>query len=279
MPLTATIEDLAGTLVSRATAIELFLWCRSAEISADRAGLLCARDINAAASAFLKLSSGLTTTNVSADLTTYMSQVDALASSPVARQKPRDDDDTLECFSTHPYAPLRMRALVAYAKSDAYEQALGRTGLGTMLKIDDAEAIVERDLELMEPSYLEEKTAQAELMRRVLFLAGMAVAHANNEVHEKETRALTALLGVDAMYAPPSLEKIKAELELKLVQAKNETNKLSRTQLVQHLTIIAAADGVVDDVELACMYTIAGKLDVPPLVIDETLRASASPMD
>lgn len=279
MPLTATIEDMAGTLVSRAIAIELFLWCRSAEISADRAGLLCARDINAAASAFLKLSSGLSTTHVTADLTTYMSQVDALASSPVARQKPRDDDDTLECFSTHPYSPLRMRALVAYAKSDAYEKALGRSGMGTTLTIDDAENIVERDLELMEPSYLEEKTPQAELMRRVLFLAGMSVAHANHVVHEKETKALTALLGVDAMYAPPPLAKINEELEQKLAQAKAETNQLARTQLVQHLTIIAAADGVVDEVELACMYAIAAKLAVPPMVVDETLRASATPMD
>lgn len=279
MPLTATIEDLAGTLVSRSTAIELFLWCRSAEISADRAGLVCARDINAAASAFLKLSSGLTNANVTADLTTYMSQVDALASSPVARQKPRDDDDTLECFSTHPYAPLRMRALVAYSKSDAYEKALGRSGMGSAIKIEDTEAIVERDLELMEPSYLEEKTPQAELMRRVLFLAGMTVAHANNELHEKETKALTALLGVDAMWQPPPVEKITAELDEKLKQAKAETSKLARTQLVQHLTIIAAADGVVDPVELECMYGIAGKLDVPPLVVDETLRASAAPMD
>src|SRR4051812_6997581 len=168
MPLTASIEDMAGPLVSRQMAIELYLWCRSAEISADRAGLLCARDLTAAASSFLKLSSGLSRVNVTDDLTHYMSQVDALASSPVARQKPRDDDDSLECFSTHPYGPLRVRALVAYAKSDAYEKAQGRTGLGTAIKIDDAEAIVERDLELMEASYLEEKTPSAELMRRVL---------------------------------------------------------------------------------------------------------------
>ena len=279
MPLTASIEDLAGPLVSRAVAIELYLWCRSAEISADRAGLVCARDINAAASAFLKLSSGLSTTNVTGDLSTYMSQIDALASSPVARQKPRDDDDTLECFNTHPYAPLRMRALVAYAKSDAYEKALGRTGLGTTLSIDQAEELVERDLELMEPSYLEEKTPQAELMRRVLFLAGMSVAHADDKVHEKETKALTALLGVDAMWSPPPLEKIRSELEEKLTQARAETGRLARTQLVQHLTIVAAADGVVDAAELECMYAIAGKLEVPPMVVDETLRASAAPMD
>lgn len=279
MPLTATIEDLAGPLVARATAIELYLWCRSAEISADRAGLVCARDLTAAASAFLKLSSGLTRASVTDDLSSYTAQIDTLASTPVARQKPRDDDDTLECFNTHPYAPLRMRALVAYAKSDAYHRAQGRSGLGTMLKLDDAEAIVERDLELMEPSYLEEKTATAEQLRRVLFLAGMVVAHADGKVHEKETRALTALLGTDALWRPPPLDVIKSELDSKLAEAKQGCSRLARTQLVQHLTIVAAADGAVDQVELEAMYAVAGKLEVSLSVVDETLYASARPMD
>jgi tellurite resistance protein len=279
MPLTATIEDLAGPLVSRSVALELYLWCRSAEISADRAGLVCARDVNAAASSFLKLSSGLSNASITGDLSDYMSQVDSLASSPVARQKPRDDDDTLECFSTHPYAPLRMRALVAYARSDAYDRALGHAGLGTMMKIEDAEAIVERDLELMEPSYLEEKTPAAELMRRLLFLSGMVVADANGHIDERETKALTALLGVDAMYAPPPMAEIQRELAAKIAQAVAEVSRLARTQLVQHLTIVAAADGVVEPVELEAMYAIAGKLEVPPFIVDETLRASAAPMD
>ncbi|MBI1945064.1 MAG: M48 family metalloprotease [Deltaproteobacteria bacterium] len=279
MPLTATIEDLAGPLVSRATAIELYLWCRSAEISADRAGLVCARDVAAAASAFLKLSSGLVRASVTEDLTSYTAQIDTLASTPVARQKPRADDDTLECFNTHPYAPLRMRALVAYAKSDAYDRAQGRSGLGMPLKLEAAEAIVERDLELMEPSYLEEKTPAAEQLRRVLFLAGMVVAHADGKVHEKETRALTALLGTDALWQPPELPAIKGELDTKLIEAKQSCSLLARTQLVQHLTIVAAADGVVEPVELEAMYAVAGKLAVPLTVVDETLRASARPMD
>ena len=67
-------------------------------------------------------------------------------------------------------------------------------------------------------------------MRRVLFLAGMSVAHANHVVHEKETKALTALLGVDAMYAPPPLAKINEALKQKLAQAKAETKQLARAR-------------------------------------------------
>jgi len=155
----------------------------------------------------------------------------------------------------------------------------GRAGLGAAVKIEDAEAIVEWDLELMEPSYLEEKTPNADMMRKALYLAGLYVAHANNELHEKEIKALTALLGSDTMWNPPPPDKIKADLDAKLDEAKATATKLSRTQLVQHLTIVAAADGVVDQVELEAMYHVAGKLDVPAIVIDETLRAAAAPMD
>jgi len=150
MPAVAMVEDMAGTIVSRQKAIELYLWCRSAEISADRAGLACAGRLEAAATAFLKLSSGLSRVDPGLDIADYIQQVESLASSPAARQKPRDDDDTLECFNTHPYGPLRLRALVAFARSAAWARARGEAPAG--MELGDVEAIVERDLSLMEPS-------------------------------------------------------------------------------------------------------------------------------
>src|SRR5687768_2985696 len=100
MPLVAIIEDLGGTLVSRPTSLQLYIWCRAAEISADRVGLVCAQDPEAAASGFFKIASGLSSPRVKTDLEAYAKQVDSLASSPEARSEPRDDDDTLDCFST-----------------------------------------------------------------------------------------------------------------------------------------------------------------------------------
>ena len=40
MPHTAKVEDLAGPLVSRANALRLYVWCRSAEISGIGASLV-----------------------------------------------------------------------------------------------------------------------------------------------------------------------------------------------------------------------------------------------
>lgn len=283
MPSVAMIEDMAGTIVSRAKAIELYLWCRSAEISADRAGLACGGSLEVAATSFLKLSSGLGTVDASLDLTSYISQVDSLASSPAARKKPRDDDDSLDCFSTHPYAPLRLRALAAFARSDAWQKIKGGTGMGAVMSLDDAEGLVERDLELMEASYLEEKGDESEALRRTLFLAALCVAWADGTIDPREQKAVVALLGDDvrhnALWGTPTLDEAKKELADKIEKAKKDASLIRRTQLVQHLTIVAAADGIVTDAERAEMEKTALGLGVPTDIIDHTLRAAASPMD
>src|SRR3954468_1606746 len=219
MPTTAMMEDMGGQIVSRPTSLQLYLWCRTAELSADRIGMVCAKDHEAAASGFFKLASGLSSPRVKADLEAYARQVESLASVPEARKEVRDDDDSLDCFSTHPYSPLRVRAVVAFAKSKTYQDAIGMAADGGAISLDDVEAIVERDLEMMEPSYLEEKTVKSELMRKVLFNSGMLVAAANGKIEESEIKALTALLGDDYTTKVPDIERVKKEIEPLLDQA------------------------------------------------------------
>lgn len=276
MPHTAMVEDLAGTLVSRPISLQLFIWCRAAELSADRIGLVCAQDPVAAASGFFKLASGLSSPRVKTDLEAYSKQVDSLASTPEARKEPRDDDDTLDCFSTHPYSPLRVRAVVAFSKSKTYLDAIGKSGAG--ISDDDLEAVVDRDLDMMQPSYLEEKTAQSELMRKALFLGGLTIAASSGEVHKNEIAALTALLGADYTETTPKVEDAKRDLEAVLLKTK-DVPLGTRAQLVQHLTIIAAADGVVDPNEVGEMHRIANAIGVDAQVVEQTLAGAASPMD
>lgn len=277
MPSTATVEDMAGILVSRETRLRLFLWCRAAELSADRAGLICAPDPEAAATGFFKLASGLSSPRVRADLEAYATQVDSLASAPGARLKPRDDDDTLDCFSTHPYSPLRVRAVVAFSRSRVYAEATGRPTAGT-LSDDELESVVSADFGLMEPSYLEEKSAEADLMRRALHRAGVCVAAANGEIAPSEQEALAALLGKEQLFGGLDPQKARTELDA-LVPDVLKVSFARRAQLVQHLTIVAAADGQVEPAELAEMHRIAGAFQVSPFVVEQTLSASARPLD
>jgi hypothetical protein len=277
MPVTATIEDIGGTLVSRAVQLRLFVWCRAAEVSADRAGLLCAADPETAATAFFKLSSGLSRPGIKADLDAFASQVEALASAPSAAQEVRDDDDTLDCFSTHPYTPVRVRALLAFGRSSAFQQYLGKPS-GGGLGLDEVEQVVERDLALMEPSYLEDRGEVADRMRRGLYCGGVSVAAAHDGISSEELAALRALLGAKQAQTPDDLDKLKGELE-ELLTALADAPFAHRAQLVQHLTVIAGVDGHVAEEEYAEMARIAERLSVPVSVIDQTLAGAASPMD
>jgi Zn-dependent protease with chaperone function/uncharacterized tellurite resistance protein B-like protein len=280
MPATAMMEDYAGPIVGHTLALELYLWCRAAELSADRIGLVCTRDPEAAASSFFKLASGMASPRVKTDLETFAAQVESLASVPQAREEPRENDDTLDCFTTHPYSPVRVRALVAFSKSRAYQRATGHAETG--LTDEDVAAIIDRDLKLMEPSYLEEKTAVSKMLRKLLYHAGVVVAAANSHIVEKEVLALRALLGadmVDEAIDAPDLGKLQSDLEKLAAEAVKDAPFAERARLLQHLTIIAAADGEVDDKELEAMTRIAALLQVDPVVIHQTMSGAAQPMD
>jgi hypothetical protein len=53
----------------------------------------------------------------------------------------------------------------------------------------------------------------------------------------------------------------------------------ARRRRGEDVPIIAAADGSIHEQELEVMYGAARDLDVPLTIVDETLRAAASPMD
>jgi len=280
MPITATLTDVGGRFVTRPVQLKLYLWCRAAEVSADRAGVACAGGADPAAMALFKLASGLGGGAISADLDAFTSQLDALLASPAACADARDEEEVLDCFDTHPYSPLRVRAIAAYAKSAPFARALGKPTTGTAAA-EDLERVVERDLAIMEPNYLEDPSEESTAMRRLLYCAGVAVAAANGEIHANELRALRALLGakhVDLPRKDEDLEAIRKELAEKLVAGKTWP-VAARAQIVQHATIIAAADGVVQPSELAVLFDVAEALEIDPDVIDQTLHGAAAPMD
>jgi Zn-dependent protease with chaperone function/uncharacterized tellurite resistance protein B-like protein len=277
MPITAALQEMGVPFVSRPMAIKLYAWCRAAELSADRIGLVCAQDPEAAASGFFKLASGMASERVRPDLTSFARQIESLAAAPEAREAPRDDDDTLDCFSTHPYNPVRVRAVWAFGRSSPYLDAVGYT-MEQPLTIEQVESLVERDLDLMEPIYLQEKSSTADTLRRLLFTAGIAVANAFNGVEDSELDALSKLLGPDYRDAPDNPETIVADLDDRIEAAK-ECSLAQRAQLISHLTIVAAADGEVQGEELRIMESIAHKLGVNPKIIHYTIQGAMHPID
>ena len=276
MPVTAMVEEMGIPFVSRHVSLKLYAWCRSAELSADRIGLLCAQDPQAAASGFFKLASGMASPRVVPDLATFARQVESLASAPEAREK-ESDEDTLDCFSTHPYNPVRVRAVWAFSRSKPFLDAMGRSSLDAWT-LDQVEALVDSDMQLMEPTYLQEKNQNSDVLRRLLYTAGVAVAAASGGVEASELDAIGRLLGSDHADTPGDVEKVLRDLDGRIADAL-AVPLLYRAQLVQHLTIVAAADGQVSEAELQVMEEIATRLEVGAGVVHETIRGAMHPID
>ena len=72
-----------------------------------------------------------------------------------------------------------------------------------------------------------------------------------------------------------TIEEARKELEEKLDASKSSSTLRQRGQFIQHLTVIAAADGDVAKEEMIEME----RLDVDPMIIHQTLRAATQPLD
>lgn len=277
MPLTTSVGDAAGRIVPLETTLKLFKWSRAAEFSADRAGLICAKDLDASVSAFFKLASGLNFP-INLDHTKgFLTQINSLVLSPIARPHLNPDDENADCFHTHPFGPLRVRALMRFASTSAYVEHVGK-GIVELSAVD-LERLTAEDLKMMDPDYLQEKTTQAAGLRDLLFTAGYLLAHVDGEAKASEMEALATLLGQDRVETKGSVELAEKKLDSLVDDVKKNCSLVDRTRLMQHLVIIAFADGKVNEKEVTFMEKTAGSLDVNPAVIVQTIAVANNPMD
>lgn len=94
-------------------------WSRRAEISCDRAGLLCCGSLDAATHALLKLALGSRRLAEQIDLDEYLKQL------AEARQ---GIGDVAELVQSHPYLPKRVAALQLFAQTHFYLSTLTPPG-------------------------------------------------------------------------------------------------------------------------------------------------------
>ncbi len=120
-------EAFIGPLVLPAV-VALNAWSRRAEITCDRAGLLCSQDLEAASRSFIKLAVGSKRLSEEVDMKEFLAQHEESQGS-VGRY--------MEAFQSHPYLPKRIKALQAFADSELYRTAIGQTGGITIDAVDD----------------------------------------------------------------------------------------------------------------------------------------------
>ena len=232
-------------------ALELFAWSRYAEISADRAGAHCAQDMDAVARALFKLSSGLTSKVVEFSLDDFVAQVDDMQTGD---QEPGQGSSQADWFSTHPFSPLRVKALKLFEESELY---------GGKVSKEDLEVGVQAVLSLMEPSYLEAKTDVAEAMRRLLFAGLIAVADATDGISEEELEVFGKFFGKYAFTEKLDIEKIKETLIKRAVEVRAKASQTQCMQVLHDMCTMAQANGGVSETERAELEKVATELGIP----------------
>lgn len=261
------VQALLGgeAAIGGALALSLFAWSRYAEISADRAGLLCCGELRGAASTLFKLASGLHDGHgVRMDIDELMAQVgeltleDAQEAAAGASQSPRAD-----WFATHPFSPLRLSAARLFAESELM--------VAGGLPRDVLEARTDELMILMDPSYLLDTSDAAKEMRRLLLAGGVLVAAASGELSDEELAALEKLLGPGSLPARINVQAIEEDLPRRIEAVKADVPPLRRAQVIRDLCVIALADGHVDEAERRVLHRLAAALEVDGALVERTV--------
>ncbi len=245
-----------------ALALELFAWSRYAEISADRAGAHCAGDLASVARALFRLASGLGGETIRFSLDDFLTQLDEMQ---IDNGEPGLDAPQEDWFLTHPFSPLRVKALQLFHQSELAVEG------GTPKA--DLEVAVQSIMSLMEPSYLQGRTEVAEAMRRALFAGALTVAAANGEISDDEIAMFEKFFGQGSYTGSLDVARLTDELPARLAQVRDKATVPQRMQLLRDLCVIAKAEGMVSEGERAVLDRVADGLGVSRRFICQTVDA------
>ena len=254
-------------------ALQLFAWQRYAEVSCDRAGVVAAGGLEAAASALFKLASGLSSGIVHVRIDEFLRQLGDLQEE-AGRLDRADSPARSDWFSTHPFSPMRLRAAELFVRS-----ALSPSPGDTPLSVDQLEAEVHELMTLMDPSYLQSKTDVAEAMRRLLFAGGLLIAGADGDIGQAELEMVAELLGPGSVPPDIDLVAIRATLPQRIAAVVETVPALRRVQIVRDLCLIAGADGAITAAERAIIDDIAQQIGVGQEQVEQFEDAEVSAPD
>ena len=261
---------LAGVLspesnLDRSLILKVFTWQRHAEVSADRAGMLCCGGMEPAARSLFKLASGLRAAPSPERIGAFIEQAKELHRVSVSGDSSERVNHT-DWLSTHPFSPIRMLACQAFAASSVFEEG--------GISMAEVELEVQAHMGLMEASYLDADSPEAEAMRRLLFAAGLFLSASDGEIDPDEVTSLEKLLGPGSIPRDPSLERLKPYLEERIQTVAEQVALPRRAQLVRDLALLARADGRVDDEERKFLSDIAQRLSVDVALVEGSLSGS-----
>lgn len=252
-----------GNGTSPKLALQLFTWSRYAEISADRAGAHCAQDFESVGRSLFRLASGLSDRIITFQLEDFLNQVEDMQ---VVDAQPGQGAPKEDWFSTHPFSPLRVKALELFHNSEFVVQN-GNS-------VDELELSVHRLMALMEPSYLEGRTETAEAMRRLLFAGAITLANTSNGISDTEIQRFEQFFGTDAFSDNLDVNRLAEEIPDRIEQVKSKASTSQCMQVIHDLCLMAKADRPITESERQLLVQIARGLNVDTSFVDATLDAN-----
>ncbi|WP_438710391.1 M48 family metallopeptidase [Aquimarina muelleri] len=265
------ILDEGSNTLAPIHAMKLYAWNRNAEISADRAGLLCCQSFDAAGRTFFKLSSGVTTDSLDFQLHEYMEQFVDLEN--ILNDS---DHDPSDWYSSHPFSPLRIKALELFNKSKTY-QKFNPEIFGEITE-QDMEDQIKRIMSLMEPEDLNSESEQAPKIQRFMFLGGYMISNADGTIEDSEIQALSSIVApnvfAECMLTIKGLseDEIIEELQVLAKDLDIVLSIMQKLNVLRDLSIISYADGHIDETEVEVLYNLARILYINTDFIDRVIN-------
>jgi uncharacterized tellurite resistance protein B-like protein len=193
----------------------------------------------------------------------FLRQVDDML---VFNEEPGRGAPQQDWFLTHPFSPLRVKALKHFHESD-----LMCSGGMSKTRLEDC---VRQVMGVMEPDYMKGKTDATRTMRN-LFLAGaITVADAHEGISDQEREVLKKFL--EKGYALEKLDsgQLREVLPKRIAEAKDRTSLTQRMQVVRDLCIVAQAERPVAAAETELLNQIASELELPANFVLQCLEGS-----
>ncbi len=246
-------------------ALDLFAWSRYAEVSADRAGAYCAEDLQSVGRALFRLASGVTSERVvQFNFDDFLRQVDDMVEFDA---EPGQGAPMQDWFSTHPFSPLRVKALTLFQESELMTSG-GYSKRDLEVKVRDV-------MSLMEPNYISAKTDTTKAMRRLFIAAAIAIADAHGGVSDAEKEVFKSFFPDDDLNIDKlNPERLREVLPKRIEATKKLASHGQHMQIIRDLCLIARADGNIVEPELVVLKEIANGLSVPYSFVEQCVESS-----
>lgn len=252
---------------------------RAQEISCDRFGLLACQDVRVASSALFKIASGLTEKWISFDETAYSRHFDELSSMA-------EVIDLEDASRTHPFVPLRVKALIGFAKSELYAKAFGKTGWS--IDAAEMEKGVETMLSVLSPDLSELETAnEKEAFGQFLIDGALLVIAADGVVEPQEAAWLKRLTedewSAEELAASLSRPDFRRQLDQRLEECahvlRNKLPEQKRAGLLHAMCEVALSAGGIPRAEFEVLNELRQRLRIRGEIASDVLRAAREGQD